>query len=302
MNYVNVMRAIYAKENIDAAIVTPEPEVCVWAESLNDLNVLTPPPGFCRVAINKTRLYEILSDVHLVPTSKVFDRQLLISNSSNHGIRYPVWMRDASEGTTSGYGSYLAKSREEERLWAQLHSNTKQFQVAEYLPGRNLACCMLFHKGLLICAVCAERIKYFMSHLIPSGVSGNTCEGKIFIDNSIVTKAEKAVRIIANTTNETVRGLVTVDLKEDHKGDAYVTEINLRHVAFTSAFTEAGFNMVEAQLLALKGDIEAIGARHSRKLNVSNRFYRDIDGVPVYVENPKPIEVGDSFGLKSTKD
>jgi hypothetical protein len=299
--YENIIRTIYAEEKIDAVIVIPEPEVCTWAESLDDLTVLTPPPKFCRITINKAKVFDMLSPANLVPANIVCDRDYLVSGSSVHNLRYPVWMRNAASGTTSGIGSYLVKSPNEERLWAELHANTARFQLAEYLPGRNLACSMLFHEGRLVYAVCAERIKYFMAHLVPSGVSGNTCEGRVFIEDSIIAKSEKAVRIIADSTKEIMRGLVTVDLKEDQGEEAYITEINLRHVAFTSAFADAGFNISEAQLLATYGKIDEIEVCHCRKVSGDNRFYRDIDGLPLYIENQITLSMGASVDCNSVK-
>jgi carbamoyl-phosphate synthase large subunit len=169
--------------------------------------------------------------------------------------------------------------------------------VSEYLPGRNLACCLLFYHGEIVKAICAERISYFMSHLVPSGVTGNTSEGRVFFSNELVATAESAVRLVAEKTGETMNGIVTVDLKEADSGDPLVTEVNLRHVAFTSAFTQAGANMAEAHLLATLGMVEAID-KEPPQINSKNRFFRDIDGLPVFVNQFVVTPVGECSPAK----
>jgi len=73
-----------------------------------------------------------------------------------------------------------------------------------------------------------------------------------------------------------------------------VTEINLRHVAITSAFAQAGANMAEAHLLATLGMVEAIDKEPPR-INNKNRFFRDIDGVPVFINEFTVTPVGECF-------
>jgi carbamoyl-phosphate synthase large subunit len=126
--------------------------------------------------------------------------------------------------------------------------------------------------------------EYFMSCLVPSGVSGNTCEGRVFFDNRIMAKTERAVRIVVDTAGEMMTEIVTVDMAEDENQRVYITEINLRHVAFTSAFSEAGVNMVDAHLLATFSNADAIIAMPQRTICATDLFYRDIDGISVYVE------------------
>ena len=135
--------------------------------------------------------------------------------------------------------------------------------ASEYLPGQNFACCMLFQDNELLKFVCAERIKYFAGHLFLSGISGNTCEGRLINDTRVRAVAEECVRLIARNTGEPLTGLFTVDMRENQAGAPLVTEINLRHVAFTSAFAAGGANMAEAQLLATMGLSDKIDRKES---------------------------------------
>jgi carbamoyl-phosphate synthase large subunit len=143
---------------------------------------------------------------------------------------------------------------------------------------------MLFQDDELLKFACAERMKYFGGHLFLSGISGNTSQGRLINDGRVHATAERCVRLIARKTGESLNGLLTVDMRENGDGTPLVTEVNLRHVAFTSAFAAGGANMAEAQLLATMG----LGDRVDRKevrFPPGNLFLRDIDGLPLWVEN-----------------
>jgi carbamoyl-phosphate synthase large subunit len=143
---------------------------------------------------------------------------------------------------------------------------------------------MLFLDDELLKFACAERIKYFAGHLVLSGITGNTCEGRLINDERVRETAEKCLRLLGKKTGETLRGVLTVDLRESRDGTLLVTEVNLRHVAFTSAFAAGGANMAEAQLLATMGLTDKID-RKEVIFPSENLFLRDIDGLPLWVEN-----------------
>ena len=57
--------------------------------------------------------------------------------------------------------------------------------LSEYLEGRNLGCFTLFHHGELIKYGVAQRIDYLMGKVAVSGVTGNTCKGKLLNDKRV---------------------------------------------------------------------------------------------------------------------
>ena len=134
--------------------------------------------------------------------------------------------------------------------------------LAEHLPGRNIACTLLFHEDELLKAGCYERLEYFMGHLAPSGITGNINRGRLVNDGRARALAEQTVRLVAEAAGERAHGLLTVDLREDRTGALKVTEVNVRHVAATSALAAGGANMAEAQLLA---DARAAGRDRRRR-------------------------------------
>jgi hypothetical protein len=93
-------------------------------------------------------------------------------------------------------------------------------------------------------------------------------------------------------TGDRAHGLLTVDLREDRTGALKVTEINVRHVAATSALAAGGANMAEAQVLATLGRLDEIGEAvpHFPDDNV---ILRDIDGAPLWLTGYRELAVGE---------
>jgi len=290
-DYIAILRDICLREKIDLAVVIPELEVLFWSESIDFVPALLPPPKFGRIALSKSALFDTLADTGLIVPYRIYTRAEVIEGKADEFKVRPYWLRDCGPGTTSAKGALKVVDPSEARAWALLQKEVTMFMASEYLPGRNLACCMLFFNDELLKFVCAERIRYFADHLILSGISGNTCEGRLINDESVRTIAEKCVRLVSQKTGEASHGLLIVDLMENSYGIPMVTEINLRHVAFTSAFAAGGVNMAEAQLLATMGLIDRID-RSEVRFPMGNLFLRDIDGLPLWVENWQDPQLG----------
>ncbi len=277
-DYLPLMEAILEREQVHAAVVIPEPEVLLWSECMDRVPVLLPPPRLARLAISKSSLYHALTGTGLVPSYRIVSRAEILQGRRVE-LPMPFWLRDCTPGSTSGRGALKVHDTDEARAWALLQKEVRFFMASEFLPGRNLACCLLFDDNELVKWACAERLTYFGGHLVLSGITGNTSKGRLVNDDRARTAAEKCLRLLARATGERLEGLFTVDLREDNRGRPLVTEVNLRHVAFTSAFAQAGVNMAEAQLLATLG----LGHRISREEVLfpdNNLFLRDIDGLP----------------------
>jgi carbamoyl-phosphate synthase large subunit len=131
-----------------------------------------------------------------------------------------------------------------------------------------------------------------MGHLAVSGITGNINRGRLINDERARTLAEQAARFLSGLTGEPAHGLLTVDLREDQTGALKVTEINVRHVAATSAFAAGGANMAEAQVLATLGRLDEIGepVPHFPDDNI---ILRDIDGVPLWLTDYRELAVGE---------
>jgi carbamoyl-phosphate synthase large subunit len=290
--YAELVADICVREKIDAAVVAPEAEVLFWSGRDFPVSTLLPPPGLVEIAISKGKLYEALRETGLVPRYRIATREELLERRGLDLDGGPVWLRDYSEASSSGIGAIQVTEPEEAYAWARLNVGIPSFMVAEHLPGRNIACTLLFHDDQLLKAGCYERLEYFMGHLAPSGVTGNINRGRLINDERARALAEQAVRFVAGLTEEPAHGLLTVDLREDRTGALKVTEINVRHVAATSALAAGGANVAEAQVLATLGRFDEIGevVPHFPDDNV---ILRDIDGAPLWLTGYRELAVGE---------
>ena len=103
--YSDTMNRIIKENAIEYAIVIPEPEALFWSEHPFSCKFMRIPPKFGREVLSKRRLYENLETTGLTPKFQVVDKLDLYKDSNNVKIDYPLWIRDYSEGTTSGRGS-----------------------------------------------------------------------------------------------------------------------------------------------------------------------------------------------------
>jgi carbamoyl-phosphate synthase large subunit len=285
--YEELVAEICRTEEIDAAIVAPEAEVRFWSGREFPVPTLLPPPRFVEVAISKRKLYDALAPSGLVPGHRVVSREELLAREGLELDGDPVWLRDHSEASSSGLGSLKVVDEEEAYAWALLNPRIESYMVAEHLPGRNLACMLLFVK-----TGSYERLEYFGGHLAVSGITGNISRGRLVNDEQARTVAERAVRLVAELVGEPAHGLLTVDLRGDSSGAPKVTEINVRHVAATSALAAGGANLAEAQLLATLGRREEIGEPVPR-FPEENVILRDIDGEPIWLGGGPELAVGE---------
>jgi hypothetical protein len=290
--YEELIADLCHREAIDVAVVSPEAEVLFWSRREFPVPTLLPPPGFVEVAISKAKLYEALRETGLVPRHHLVGRDELLERQGIELDGGPVWLRDYSETSSSGRGSIMVTEPGEAYAWAYLNPEIASFMVAEHLPGRNLACTLLFVDGELLKAACYERLEYFMGHLAASGVTGNINRGRLVNDERARALAEQAIRFVAERAGEPAHGLLTVDFREDRSGALKVTEINVRHVAATSALASGGANLAEAQILATLRRLDEIGepVPHFPDDNV---ILRNIDGAPLWLTDYRELAVGE---------
>lgn len=293
--YQEIAKKILDNEKPDAVIVVPEVEVLYWSQNHFEVPHIVPPVKFAELVISKERLFNALKGTGLVPDYCNIASSEILNINFNNPLGYPVWIRDGAAGTASAKGAFKADSLDELQAWVKINSNTTQFQLSQFLPGRNLGCFCLFKKGKLIKLAQAQRIEYIMSKVAVSGITGNTSKGKLLNEEKIKEVALKAIDILCKKTGEEMNGLVVVDMKEDASGKPIITEINIRHVAFSSSFAMAGQNISEAQLLLALDRDEEIDGPVQKDYPIDNLLLRDVDGQPIYIEKEFPIETGEYY-------
>ena len=291
--YRNVVNDILAKEKPDAIMVIPEVEVLYWAQNPFDVPHLLPPAAFCELAISKRKLFKLLEGTGLVPVSADISREKVFDDNYEMPIAYPMWVRDASAGTASGKGSFLAHNIKELRAWAEINDGIDLFQISEYCPGGNYGVLCMFEKGKLLKLAIAERLEYIMAKVAVSGITGNTSVGRFLNDEAIKKNALEAIEKVCQATNCVMNGVVVVDMKEDVNNVAKITEINIRYVAYNCCLASAGFNLAEFHLLATLGRSSELSSDIEMVFPNKNLFLRDVDGLPIYVSDYKQLSVGE---------
>ena len=293
VSYRSVIQSILDLEKPDAVIIVPEVEVLYWAEDPFAIPHIVPPKNFCQTVISKKKLFEVLENTKLIPKSIQLHKIQIFEDLFQNPLGYPVWIRDSAAGTASGKGSFKANSYDELKAWVQINQGIDEFQLSQYLPGGNYGCFCLFHHGKLKKMAQAERLEYLMAKVAISGITGNTCKGRLLNNEKIRLNALKAIDIICQHTNDVMEGLVVVDMKADDNGEPLITEINIRHVAYSSSFANAGFNLSEFQLLLILSRESELTEEIEMIYPTGNIILRDVDGIPIYLENTQSLQIGD---------
>jgi predicted ATP-grasp superfamily ATP-dependent carboligase len=139
-------------------------------------------------------------------------------------------------------GSFKIKTRQDLENWLNVNPEDATLIASTFLPGRNYACKMLFKNDELVMSATAERIDYLLANAAPSGISGMCARGQLLNYYDLSDRAQKALETVHKKFNKPLHGMFTVDFKEDKNGVPFITEINIRHVSFTHAFSLAGAN------------------------------------------------------------
>lgn len=290
--YRSVAEKILRQEKPDAVIVVPEVEVLYWSKHPFDVPHIVPPRKFAEIVISKEKLFDTLKGTQLIPRHLSVSAKEIETADFKNPLGYPVWIRDGAAGTASAKGAFKATDYDDLKAWVKINKGVPQFQLSEFLPGGNFGCFCLFSNGKLIKMCQAERIEYIMAKVAMSGITGNTSKGRLINNEAVKHTAIDAIGHICALTGEKMNGLVVVDMKGDKHNRPIITEINIRHVAFSSSFAMAGFNVSEYQLLLALGREDEISKDVEHNFPPHNLILRDVDGLPIYIAEEKPLELG----------
>lgn len=285
-NYWEEIEAIVKNEQIDAAVILPELEVMEWAQRNEKetlpCKVLLPSSAMASLLVDKSKMTDLLSDMGLVPPSVSFTREIKDLSFVFETLGEDFWVRSSSG--TSGLGSLHIDSKDALKNWIQINPGVSHFLASKFLTGRNLACKLLYWQGKLVRTACAERINYIMSKVAPSGITGNTSFGRLLNEPKLVEVAIEAMDKMFAYTQSDKHGFYTVDFKEDSFGKPYITEVNVRHVAFTQCFAAGGANFA-ADTIQLLSDPDAFDMNYRMyEFEKDLIFLRDVDALPILMK------------------
>jgi D-alanine-D-alanine ligase-like ATP-grasp enzyme len=285
--YWAAIERIIEQEKIDMAVILPELEVIEWSKrkaegKLLPCMALIPDLSIAELLVDKSRMTDILDELGLVPPSVSFQRDSVNTQKIAEVLPYPFWIRSSSG--TSGLGSLKVESEDALRNWIYINPSVTDFLASKYLPGRNLACKLLYNNGKLVRAATGERVNYIMAKVAPSGITGNTSFGRLLNEPKLVEVAKKAMEHLFAVSKAAKHGFFTVDFKEDEKGTPYITEINVRHVAFTQCFAAGGANFAEDTVRILDNDPTFSNEFKQYEFEAGLIFLRDVDSLPIIMK------------------
>ena len=284
--YWQNINEIIEKEDIHGAVVMPEQEVLEWTKNKSKLkrDIVTHLADYelANALVNKHRLHNFLESTSLVPSYKKVNPASINYQKLVNEVGSPFWIR-STEGS-SGLGSLKIDSESALKQWISINGGVSEFIATEYLPGRNMACKMLYFDGELTRTACAERVNYIMAKVAPSGITGNTSFGRLINEPDLVRLSEKALELISSKVNSELNGIFTVDYKENAKGEPKITEINIRHVAFTSSIAAGGANLPMDTLEILFFNNGNVTERIDYKYEEPLIFLRDVDSEPIIMK------------------
>lgn len=281
--YWDTLTGLVRKHEIDLALVQPELEVLAWAKRAKTdvlpCPALLPDYELAQLLIDKFRMTQVLATEGLVPESVALDPAAADFAAVEEALAYPFWIRSTTG--SSGLGSLKIGDRNALKNWLLINPNVSRFIASTYLPGRNLACKLLYFEGELVRSACAERVDYIMAKVAPSGITGNTSFGRLLNEPELVAVARRAMESLFAATGAPRHGFFTVDFKEDAAGRPYITEVNVRHVAFSICFAAGGATFAEDTVRLLDGDPTFDRRYRMYEFEPDLIFLRDVDATPL---------------------
>lgn len=289
--YWDAIQRIVKENNIDIAVILPELEVMEWSKRKEThtlpCSVLLPDYAIAELLVNKSKMTTVLRDLDIVPPSVTFSSGLTDFSEVFDVLKGNFWVR--SSIGTSGLGSLKVVDELCLRNWVQINPDVEEFIASQFLPGRNLACKMLYFNGKLLRTACAERVNYIMAKVAPSGITGNTSFGRLLNEPALIKEAKRAMNHLFEHTGSQQHGFFTVDFKEDENGKPYITEVNVRHVAFTQCFAAGGANFAADTIRLLDNDLNFDMEYKMYEFEKDLIFLRDVDSLPILMKETELI-------------
>jgi hypothetical protein len=287
-SYWSFIEKLVISESIDMAFVQPEEEVVGWGQYFEQYKkfpcpTFIPPLNLARSLMDKSIMADLLKGTKFIPKTIKVTQDNPCINEIEKEIGFPCWIR-ATKGS-GGLGSLRIDNIENYKSWLFINKDIYEFTVSELLTGRHLATQMLYYDGKYIKGASLECAEYVMANIAPSKVTGNTSFGRFINEDRILEFSNECIQYVSNKTNTPAHGILSVDLKEDSEGHLKITEVNIRHMAYTGVMSKVGFNLIEDTILLLKNGIGTIDHNQYYHYDKPYIFLRDVDIEPIVLNS-----------------
>ncbi len=293
--YFPWMNKLVADRHIDYAFVQPESEIVEWGDYF-DKNGAYPCPVFMGSKLlsvslkDKSIMADLLEGTDYIPKTIKVTQDNPRFDDVEKEIGFPCWIR-ATEGT-GGLGSLRLDDLASYKSWLFINSRIPEFTVSEFLTGRHLANQMLYYNGEYVKGAALECVEYVMANTAPSHVTGNTHFGRFLNEDRINEFCDSCIKYIEQKLGVPAHGILSFDLKEDKNGNMKVTEVNIRHMAYTGVMARVGFDLIEDTIRIMEDEncdnVVRAQFYHYDKPYV---FLRDVDVEPIVLESEDAFNI-----------
>ena len=245
--------------------------------------VLIPPVELALPLMDKSMMSDVLEDTPYIPKTLSITHLDHKVEQIGDDIGYPCWIR-ANRGS-GGLGSLKILGENSLRPWLLVHSDIPEFTVSEFLPGRHLANQMLYIDGEYVKGASLECVEYVMASIAPSKVTGNTSYGRFLNEETYLSFCDDVIRYMCDKLKVKPHGVFSFDTKDDHLGNPKVTEINIRHMAYTGIMADVGFDLISDTITLLTEGPEGIVRDTNFRYDKPYAFLRDVDIEPIILDD-----------------
>lgn len=288
-DYFAWIKKLVVKKHIDYAFVQPESEIVEWGAYYEEHGEF-PCPTFmgCKLLSESLRdksiMAELLEGTDYIPSTIKVTQDNPRYDDVENMIGFPCWIR-ATEGT-GGLGSLRLDDLSSYKSWMFINASIQEFTVSEFLTGRHLANQMLYYKGEYVKGAALECVEYVMANTAPSHVTGNTHFGRFLNEDRVNEFCDSCIKYLEKKLNVSAHGILSFDLKEDSQGNMKVTEINIRHMAYTGVMARIGFDLIEDTIKIMEdGNCDRVERNQFYHYKKPYVFLRDVDVEPIVLES-----------------
>ena len=292
--YFPFIERIVEENNVDYAFVQPEREIVEWGQYYEDhgkfpVDVFMGCKLLSESLRDKSKMAELLEDTDFIPKTIKVTQENPRFEDVEREIGFPCWIR-ATEGT-GGLGSLRIDDISSYKSWLFINAHIPEFTVSEFLTGRHLANEMLYYNGEYVKGAALECAEYVMADTAPSHVTGNTHFGRFLNEDRINEFCDRCIKYLEKKLGVSAHGVLSFDLKEDKNGDMKVTEVNIRHMAYTGVMAHVGFDLIEDTIrIHEDGDSRNVVRDPYHHYDKPYIFLRDVDVEPIVLESESVFE------------
>ena len=281
VEYFPFIERLVEEKGVDYAFVQPESEIVEWGDYFEKRGKFP-----CPVFMGCKSLSESLKDTGFIPkTIKVTQENPRFEDVEKE-IGFPCWIR-ATEGT-GGLGSLKLENLSSYKSWLFINNQIPEFTVSEFLTGRHLANEMLYYNNEYVKGAALECVEYVMANIAPSHVTGNTAFGRFLNEDRVNKFCDDCVKYLCDKLNVPAHGILSFDLKEDKDGNMKVTEVNIRHMAYTGVMAQVGFDLIEDTIRVMEdGNANNVTRDRYHHYDKPYVFFRDVDVEPIVLESER---------------